>query len=225
MAKMLFPDARFRSPTAAPDRSDVRDEQVYSAFVIGDSAVGQSKVFTVPQGQTIPKLGNGTSAAHQTTYTALHTNLSKAGEFGSALGDASVRGIGVTIEHAGYVPTTGVPTAYGATGADVYEILSKLSFALRIGGKKQIEGPVWQFPAFGGVYGAVSTTANAQTVDSFQNGMPGTGRRLKIPILIARTDTVEGEFNVTGTVGLQGVDTETTLVWASLLSLIKGDVR
>lgn len=225
MAKMLFPDARFRSPTAANDRSDVRDEQIYSAFVLGDSAVGQAKVFTVPQGQTIPKLGNGTAAAHQGTYTSLHTNLSKAGEFGSALGDASVRGIGITLEHAGYVNSTGVPTAYGALGGDVYEVLSKLSFALRVGGKKQIEGPVWSFPAFGGAYGDVATTTNAASVDSLQNGMPGTGRRLKVPILIARTDTVEGEFNVTGTVGLNGTDTETTLVWASLLSLIKGDVR
>lgn len=235
MPQALFPDARFRSPTAVQNRSDVRDEMVYSALRLGDSAVGSTKTFTIPQGQTIPSLGNaGGLAVHQTTYSALTTNLTKAGEFGSALGDASVRGIGITIEAA--VPVTSIGTlagVYGVTGGtpqDVLAVLAQCAFALRIGGKKQIEQPVWAFPALGGLKGSmgVASTATATTAITggfLTNGEPGTGRKLKIPVLIARTDTVEGEFTITGTLDLFGTNTQSLLVWTGLLALVKGDVR
>jgi len=238
MAGALFPDARFRSPTAVQNRSDVRDEMVYSALRVGDGAVGQTKTFTIPQGQTVASLGNaGGLAAWQTTHSPLTTNLTKAGEFGSALGDASVRGIGITIETA--VPLTSVAalaTAYPVTGAtpqDVVAILHQTSFALRIGGKKQIEQPCWAFPALGGVKGTIATASaltggvatTALSGGFLTNGEPGTGRKLKIPVLIARTDTVEGEFNIAGTLDLYGTNTQSMLVWTGLLALIKGDVR
>jgi len=237
MAGALFPDARFRSPTAVQNRSDVRDEMVYSALRLGDGAVGQTKTFTIPQGQTIPSLGNaGGLASWQTTHSALTTNLTKAGEFGSALGDASVRGIGITVEAA--IPLTAnasLTTVYPVTGGtpqDVLAVLAQASFALRIGGKKQIEQPVWAFPALGGPKGSlqlVSGAAGGATVITtggfVTNGEPGTGRKLKIPVLIARTDTVEGEFNIAGTLDMFGSNTQSMLVWTGLLALIKGDVR
>lgn len=235
MAGALFPDARFRSPTAVQNRSDVRDEMVYSALRLGDDAVGQTKTFTIPQGQTIPSLGNaGGLATHQTTYSALTTNLTKAGEFGSALGDASVRGIGITVETAMPVVTfAALANVYGVIGAtpqDLTGILAQTSFALRIGGKKQIEQPTWAFPALGGPVGSVgiatsATSSTASTGGFLTNGDPGTGRKLKIPVLIARTDTVEGEFNITGTLSLYGSNTQSILVWTGLLALVKGDVR
>lgn len=235
MAGALFPDARFRSPTAVQNRSDVRDEMVYSALRLGDGAVGQTKTFTIPQGQTIPSLGNaGGLANYQTTYSALSTNLTKAGEFGSALGDASVRGIGITIETAAPQVVVGtLATVYGVVGAtpeDVGAILGQTSFALRVGGKKQIEQPTWAFPALGGPIGHISvatlgTATAGVNAGVVTNGNPGMGRKLKIPVLIARTDTVEGEFLVTGTLNLFGTNTQSVLVWTGLLALVKGDVR
>ena len=75
--KMLLPDASFRSPTAVAGKSDMRDENIYSAVVVSDGANGQTTVFTVPRGQTIPLLGGGTAAAHQKTFTELTTNRSR----------------------------------------------------------------------------------------------------------------------------------------------------
>ena len=56
MSKLLLPDARFRSPTAVDGKADMRDENIYSALVVGSGGAGQQKVFTVPQGQAIPRL-------------------------------------------------------------------------------------------------------------------------------------------------------------------------
>lgn len=235
MPQALFPDARFRSPTAVQNRSDVRDEMVYSALYLGDQAVGQTKTFTIPQGQTIPALGSTAPrvAGYQATYSNLTTNLTKAGEFGSALGDASVRGIGITIECAQPQVTaafTSLYSAQGATPVDVAAILAQCSFALRIGGKKQIEQPVWAFPALGGpkgviTVGSVGSATTGVSGGFLTNGEPGTGRKLKIPILIARTDTVEGEFSITSTLDFAGSNAQGVLVWTGLLALVKGDVR
>jgi len=236
MAGALFPDARFRSPTAVQNRSDVRDEMVYSALRLQDDAVGMAKTFTIPQGQSIPFLGTAIASpwGYQATHSSLTTNLTKAGEFGSALGDASVRGIGITVECAPpLVSAATFAAAYGTPGFTpgmVSAVLSQTSFALRVGGKKQIEQPVWAFPALGGPKGVISgaslgATGTAVTVGFLTNGEPGTGRKLKIPVLIARTDTVEGEFSVTGTLALEGANTNSALVWTGLLCLIKGDVR
>jgi len=224
---MLLPDARFRSPTAVEGKADLRDENIYSALVLAHGGAGQQKVFTVPQGQAIPELKGSsitaTTNAHQTTYTETTTNLTKAGELGASFGDASIRGIGVTIEQVGY-DTSGAALLYGAGQQEVADILAKSFFQLKIAGKKQIEGPLWNFPASGGAFGSISTTETGVTAAVVSNGWPGTTRRLKLPIMVARNDTLEGVYGVAG--GSSLVFSVTTsvgqpvLVWFSLLALI-----
>lgn len=230
-AKLLLPDARFRSPTAVEGKADMRDENVYSALVVGHGGAGQQKVFTVPQGQSIPRLvgaGIAPTAAHQLTHSELTTNLTKAGEAGSALGDFSVRAIGITFE-TGYYDTAGVLNTYGMGQQEVNEVLSKTFFRLFIAGKKQIEGPTFSFPSSGHATGSIATTENSTTVAAMNNGWPGALRRLKLPILVARTDTIEGVFGVAGSSSLafnvtSGVG-QSSLVWFNLHSLVRSDVR
>lgn len=231
MADLLLPDARFRSPTAVEGKADMRDENIFSAMVIGYGGAGQQKVFTVPQGQAIPRLvgsGIAPTAAHQLTHSELTTNLTKAGEAGSAIGDFSVRAIGINFENA-WVDSNGALNSYGMGQQEVNETLSKTFFQFKIAGKKQVEGATFMFPASGGAYGAVATTENAVTVSQVNNGWPGALRRLKLPILVARTDTIEGVFGVASSSSLtfsvaSGVG-QSSLVWFNLYSLVKGDVR
>lgn len=228
--KMLFPDASLRSPTAVQDRSDLRDENIYSAMVVSHAGTGSKKVFTVPQGQAIPILGNTPTAvpAHQSAYTELTTNITQPGQLGSALGEASIRRIGITIENA-YYDASGALNTYGAGQQEVSEICAKTFFQLRIGGKLQIQGPTIFFPTSGNVFGSISTTESAVTVSAVNNGWPGQLRPLKLPILVARTDTVEGTFGVAGGSSLVFSNTSTpfqsSLVWFNLHALVKGDAR
>lgn len=227
--QMLLPDASFRSPTAIPGKSDMRDENVYSAAVVSHGANGSTAVFTVPKGQSIPVIGNATSVqAHQRTYTELTTNISQAGQLGAAIGDASIRKIGINIEQ-GYYDASGVLSAYGAGQQEVAEILSKTFFQLRIAGKLQVQGPTQFFPAAGGAFGSISTTATTKTVAALSNGWPGSMRTLKLPVLVGRTDTIEGTFGIAGGSSLVFSVTTTvcqsTLVWFNLHALVKGDAR
>jgi hypothetical protein len=239
--KLLLPDASLRSPTAVPNKSDMRDENVLSAGLLQHGANGTLSMFTVPRGQPIPRLaGAGITAptsAHQTTYTELTTNLTQAGQTGSGIGDISVRSIGVTIEN-GYYSGAAIATnqglnAYGAGSQEVSEILGKCFFQFLVAGKLQVQGPAFLFPAHGAVFGgaAVATTAAATSavVGSQNNGWPGAGRRLKLPILVARTDVLEGRFGVAGGDSLvfsvtTGVG-QPVLVWANLQAAVKGDAR
>ena len=224
--KMLLPDASFRSPTAVAGKSDMRDENIYSAVVVSDDAAGQTQVFTVPKGQTIPLLGDGTAAPHQRTYTETTTNITQAGQLGAAIGDASLRKIGIGIETAWY-DASGVINTYGAGQREVAEILSKTFFQLRIAGKLQIQGPTQFFPTAGGMFGSISTTESAVTASIAGNGWPGQLRGLKIPVLVGRTDTIEGTFGVTGGAALNFTtdDGNPSLVWFNLHALVKGDAR
>jgi len=230
-SKVLLPDARFRSPTAVEGKADMRDENIYSSLVIGHGAAGQQKVFTVPQGQAIPRLvgsGIAPTAAHLLTHSELTTNLTKAGEAGSALGDFSVRAIGINFE-SGYYDSAGALNTYGMGQQEVNETLSKTFFQFKIAGKKQIEGATFMFPASGGAFGSIATTENSVTVSQVSNGWPGAVRRLKLPILVARTDTIEGVFGIASSASLAfsvttGVG-QCSLVWVNLWSLVKGDVR
>lgn len=231
MPSLLLPDARNRSATAVDGKSDMRDENIYSSIVLCYGASGQQKVFTVPQGQTIPKLagaGIAPTAAHQLTHSELTTNLTKAGEAGSALGDFSVRAIGINFENAWY-DASGVINTYGMGQVEVNEALSKTFFQFKIAGKKQIEGATFMFPASGAAYGSISTTESTVTVGQMNNGWPGALRRLKLPILVARTDTIEGIFGVAGGASLAFTTNSgagnASLVWFNLWSLVKGDVR
>lgn len=232
--KLLFPDASLRSPTAVAGRSDLRDENVVSAAVVQHGGAGTIQLFTVSRGQPIPTLaGSGITAptaGHLTKYSELTTSITQNGQLGSALGEGSVRAIGIDIENAYVTASTGaLNTSYGAGQQEVSEILNKCWFRLSIGGKKQIECGVRHLPAAGGQFGAISSTANATTVSVTGNGYPGSMRRLKIPILIARTDTVVGDLGVAGGDSLVFSTTtgtgQPTLVWVVLATALKGDAR
>lgn len=233
MAQALFPDARFRSPTAVAGQSDLRDENVYSAIVLQHGGSGVQKIFTAPAGQSIPTMAGSSQTApvqvHQQKYSDLTTNLAKAGELGSALGDAAVRAVGITIEVAAYTQNTGIQRAFGATQFEVADILSKMSFEFKIGGKRQIIGAFNMFPAYGGASGSTSTTGNAATTSMAGNGWPGMLRRLKFPIMVARNDQLEGVLTAGNGVALAfsstTADGQPCLAWVNLHSSIKGDVR
>lgn len=223
--KMLFPDAKFRSPTAVSGKSDMRDENVYSACVVTDGGNGNTTVFTVARGQPIPVLGAGTPAIHQKTYTELTTNISQNGQLGAAIGDSAFRAIGITIEQ-GYYDASGALNTYGAGLQQVSEILAKTFFQLRIAGKLQIQGPSLFFPASGAAFGSVSTGSAAAAVAVANNGWPGALRRLKLPILVGRTDTIEGTYGVSGGASLEfGSSEQPTLVWFNIFAAVAGDAR
>jgi len=231
--RMLVPTPVFRSPTAMGGKSDFRDEMVYSALLLQHGGAGQQKLFTIPQGQQIPFLrGAGITAsanAHQTTYTETTTNLGKAGELGSGIGDAAIRAIGITIETAAVTLATGVPRAFGATQFEVSDILAKSFVQLKVGNKPQITGPVWGFPAAGGAMGSISTTGNAATASIASNGWVGSLRRLKIPIPVARNDALEAVYGVAGGASLAFSNTATDgqpcLLWIMTYCNVGGDVR
>lgn len=232
MPQVLLPDSRFRSGTAVDDKADIRDENIYSALVVAHGGSGVQKVFTVPQGQQIPALGSGTNVVtrlpHQSAYTELTTNLTKAGELGSSIGDASIRAIGITVEAAAYTAASGATRNFGATPFELSDLLSKTFFQLKIAGKLQVSGALHMFPASGGMFGSISTTGTGATVGIASNGYPGSLRRLKMPILVQRTDTIEGVFGVAGGASLAFADTsggQPSLLWFNLQSNVKGDVR
>ncbi|MBU1767882.1 MAG: hypothetical protein KJ648_07260 [Candidatus Omnitrophica bacterium] len=226
----------FRSATAMEGESDVRDDMIYSALVICHGGSSQQKMFTVPQGQTIPKMagvGIAPTEAHHLIASELTTNQDKAGELGSSLGDAAVRSISLVLEQA-LPKADGTFGTYGATPHEAAEFLAKTFFQFKVGGKVMIQGPVGQFPSSAGLSGgqSISTTVTDTTkVTGFaQNGASLLGgRRIKVPIQIARNDVVVGvlglpngaayAFSVASGVG------QATLVTCVLGAMVRGDVR
>lgn len=231
MSRMMVPLGP-TSATAVAGKGDARDENVYSSLVVQHAGTGQQKCFTVPQGQAIPTIRGATTAttqAHQLTYSDLTTNLVEAGKLGNAIGDAAFRGLSIQIEQAAYTNSTGAIRAFGATQFEVADVLAKAAFEFKVAGKKQVIGPVHQFPATGGVSGSISTTGNAATVSLANNGGGWGARRLKTKIMCSRNDTLEGIFSVaTGASLAFGVTTgegQPCLVWFNLFADILGDVR
>lgn len=236
--KFFFPDNRGRSATAASDKADLRDENIYSAIVMAHGGSGQQLIFTNPRGQSIPNLaGSGITIAQNQhkTYTEISTNLTKAGELGASIGDAAIRALGVTIEVApqgSAVGTAPVIALYGGTMNEVAEINNKTFFRLEVAGKKQIEGPTWAFPATGGSIGSAAAAGVAAPGTLFgiaTNGVPGLGRQVKVPIMIARSDTLNGVVGVASGASLVFITTtgggQETLVTYNLFAAVRGDVR
>jgi len=230
--QVLLPDSSQRSPTAVPAKSDMRDDNVYSAIVLQHGGQGAQSIFTNPRGQAIPRL-NGSAitvptSGHQVTYTEVTTNISQAGQLGAAIGDASFIGFGATIESAYYTSSTGALNTYGAGQQETAEILAKVFFQMKVAGKQQIQGPLYTFPAMGAQVGTISTTANAATVSTGNNGW-GQMRRLKLPILVARQDTLEGIVGVAGgdalTFSVTSGIGQPTLVTMVIRALVAGDAR
>jgi hypothetical protein len=231
---MMLPDARGRSPTAVDGISALRDENVYSAACLQHGGAGVVPTFTSPKGAPIPFLrGAGVVVsvnAHQLTYSLLTTNLSKAGEPGSSLGDLAIRAIGISIESAAYTLATGVTRAFGATEFEVADLCSKLYLEFKISGKKQVEGPIIFFGNAGSMAGSTFSTGGGSTVSTVNNGGTNSIRRFKLPIPVGRTDVVEGNLGVAGGSALAfntGVvaDGQPTLVWVNLQTVLSGDAR
>ncbi len=238
MPRAVFPAAR-RSATAVQGKSDIRNENIYSAVVLAHGGTGRAKLFTVPQGGAIPELFAGvtaTAVAHQTRYTDLTTNLEKAGELGSAIGDAALLAMGITIEVAAYVLATGAARAFGATQFEAADILSKTVAEMKVGGKRQIIGPTWAFPNLGSLTGSIGGGGAAGplgvlSVVSIPNvGVGNTGRKFTgAPVMVARDDVFLVEFSVAGSAALAfaitNADGQPTLVWVAFHAQIAGDVR
>lgn len=230
-ARVQTPVGKNRSPTAIQDKVDKRDENIYSSIVCADGGAGSQKLFTNPVGQSIPSLKGSSitlASPHTTTYSLTTTNLTKAGELGAGIGDAAVYAMGINIEQAPLLDT-GAYAAYGAAPEDVIEIMNKCYFVFSVAAKAQIKGPVWAFPSFGGGMGSISTTDNAVTLGMVSNGGLIGGRKLKIPILVDRSDTLDGEFGVATSDSLEfrtdsGAGAE-TIVTVLLKAVIAGDVR
>jgi hypothetical protein len=110
------------------------------------------------------------------------------------------------------------------------EIVNKTSLELKLGTKPQTKGPTFMFPGLGGLFGAVATTGNNQTVAYLTNGVPGRGRQLDVPIPLSRIDTLRCDigvaasnaslvFSVTTSYG------QPTLVWVVAPVIVGADVR
>lgn len=240
MSQAMIPRS-YRSATALDGESDVRDDLIYSSIIVGHGGASQQKLFTVPQGQAIPRMVGAAIAPtqlHQLIHSELSTCQDKAGEFGSSIGDAAVRSISLVLEQACPMVATVAGLVgglnmgfgvYGATPQEVAEVLSKSFFQLKVGGKTMIQGPVGQFPAGAGVSGAIATTQTASTIGFAQNGSNLSGKRIRIPIQIARNDVVTGiigvpngaayVFSVAAGVG------QSSMLTCVLGALVRGDVR
>jgi hypothetical protein len=222
-----------RSQTAAPGYDDVRDDEIYSAGLLQHGGQSEISLFTVPKGQAIPYLRGSsitaTTNGYQSTYSDLTTNLAKAGELGSGIGDVGVRAIYATIEQASYSATTGAFNTTGATPWDVQDILAKMYLRLKVGQKTYIQGPLFRFPSGGGAQGSISTTQTGVSMGVVGNGIPGRGRPLKMPIMVERSDTLEVVLGVGSNSSLSFSTTtgtgQPTLLWVNLASNVGGDVR
>ena len=233
MAQMVYPNPRYRSVTAATGIGDAHDGMVYSAGLLQHLGQGLLKLFSVQFGQSIPSLKgsaiNASTNVWQTTYTLTTTNLDRPSQLGDNLGDASLRGIGVTLETAAIAPTTGVQRAFGATQFEVADVLSKCAGEFKIGSKPQIQGPLFGYPQYGGSAGSLSTTGNAATASIAQNGGIPIGREFRTPMMLGRYDSLSFELSVANGATLAfstpGADGQPTLVWCLILVDFMTDVR
>jgi hypothetical protein len=82
------------------------------------------------------------------------------------------------------------------------DIASKVYFEFKNASKTQIKGPVWAFPSAGGIYGSIASTANDVTQSIVNNGAMGMSRKLRLPILVARSDNLEATIGIAGSASL-----------------------
>ena len=233
MAQMVYPNPRYRSVTAATGIGDAHDGMVYSAGLLQHLGQGQLKLFSVQFGQAIPNLKGPAIAAStniwQTTYTLTTTNLDRPSQLGDNLGDAALRGIGVTLETAAITPVTGAQRSFGATQFEVADVLSKCSGEFKIGAKPQMQGPIFGYPQYGGAAGSLSTTGNAQTASIAQNAGIPIGREFRTPMMLGRYDSLSFEVTVANGATLAfsatTLDGQPTLVWCLILVDFMTDVR
>lgn len=233
MPNFLFPSAD-RPSTALPGVGDVHDDNIYSSCVLAHGGQGTVKMFVSGQGSPIPYLASSAPSnapAHYLTYTPVTTVIEQSGQLGNSIGDASIRAIGVTFDLCQYVAATGAPRFWGATPAEVADILSKTRLEVKLSNKRRILGPTWTYPQTGGMQGQIVTTANAQTLGYVQNGPFPTGRRLKSPIEIARTDVLVAEISADAALAFSDTSFaashagQATLTWVNMVGTLRSDVR
>jgi hypothetical protein len=234
MAQMLLPNPRQRSVTAVAGIGDQHDGWVYSAALLQHlGAPSPLKLFSVQQGQAIVVAKGAAITASANTWQTIYglptTNLDRPSQLGDNLGDASVRGIGVTIETAGTTLTTGAQRAWGASQFELTDILSKCAGEFKIGGKPQIQGPIWSFPQLGGPSGSISSTGNAQTQSIASNGALNIGKEFRTPMMLGRYDSLLFELSTANGTTLAfsntGTDGQPTLLWCILDVDFLSDVR
>ncbi|HUI23375.1 MAG TPA: hypothetical protein VLY82_03170 [Nitrososphaerales archaeon] len=233
MASMVYPSSRYRSVTAATGIGDAHDGQVYNAGVLQNGGTGLLKLFSVQFGQPIPRLSAAGNAAplqtYQQTYTLTTTNLDRPSQLGDNLGDAAIRGLSITLEQAAIVLTTGAPRTWGATQFEVAEITQTCAGEFKIGGKSQMQAPIFGYPQYGGVAGSVATTGNSTTASIALNGAIPVGRELRTPMMLGRYDSLVFEFSVANGYTLAfsagTTDGRPILCWALFLVDFMSDVR
>lgn len=216
------------SATALPNKIDLRDEHIYSAGVFQYGGATPISLFTVPIGQGIPRsAGSGVLTTnfpdHYVSYTEQTTNLEKAGELGSNIGDAGIRAMGVTFDTA-TADSSGTIRNYGATPTEVGDLLSKVTLEFLVTRKRRVIGPVWMFPQTGGMW-ATSSTFTAHPGYA-QNGGVSKGRTFRVPIMIASNNTIIAKMTPSAALVHSVATTpgQPVLTWVNLMASVGGEV-
>lgn len=103
------------------------DSKVYSSVILGPGARGAVDLFTIPLGQPVTRLGRVPKKIG-VSGTRLHTNLFKAGELGSGIGNFKVFAV--------------EPQLLGATLEDAEKILAITEFQLLVSARDVCNGPL-----------------------------------------------------------------------------------
>ncbi len=187
----------------AVNLTDVRDDLLYSAACLQYGGNGTVQLFNQGIGGTVQAIRQATvitapTNAYQLTFSRAYTNLQQAGVLGTVIGNVAIYAIGLDLEQAGIVPTTGVLTATGATQYEHADVAAKLAFVLKIGTTKEASsGPFGSYPALAAVYGSVGTSNSGNTASIASNGMPnGQGRTVGQFIKVTHNQTVSGEGQI-----------------------------
>ncbi len=188
--------------TAAQD-VDIRDDLLYSAACLQYGGNGTVQLFNQGIGGSVQAIRQSTvitapTQAYQTTFSRAYTNLQQAGVLGTVIGNVAIYAIGLDLEQAGIVPTTGVLTATGATQYEHADVAAKAAFVLKIGTTKDASsGPFSSYPTLASVYGSVATSNSGNTSSVASNGLPnGNGRSVSSYIKVTHNQTVSGEIQI-----------------------------
>lgn len=189
------------SPGTAQDLEDVRDDILYSAALLQHGGTGPVQMFQQGIGGAISAIKGSSNDAStnlwQTTFSKATTNLQQAGVLGTVVGNVAIYAIGLDLEQAKFLPTTGAAATEGATQYELADISAKVAFVLKVGTTKEASsGPFRSYPSLGGPIGSIATTGNNVTVSIASNGVPGTGRKVGRPIKVGKDQSLIGELQV-----------------------------
>ena len=227
----VFPSPQ-RPSTAVQGIGDSHDDNIYSSLLLAHGGVGTQTIFLAGIGSPIPQItGTAITTAnlpgHYQNYTPVTTMIQQSGQLGNAVGDFSIRAVGVTIDQTAYTAGTGAVRVWGATGFEVSDICSKVRMEMKLSNKRRILGPLWSYPQMGGPMGFTVASGAAFV----QNSLFATGRRIASKFEVARNDTLT--VDVTADAALAFSDTvfttthvgQATLVWVLAVGTANSDVR